>query len=256
MSLPPHFGVNFTQTLHNDINPSTDPRKSDLSQPGKVILITGAGRGIGRSIALQYAQAGVATVIICARTASELDEVQTSIHSIQSTISVRKIHLDITNEEQVLAAAESVRREEGRLDVLINNAGYTSLWVLLAEGDTDKYWNTWVVNIKGTYLMLHSFLPLMVETAKICGRAVDVVNVGSMGAHATTPGASAYQASKLALLRLGEFVVEEYSGKGVNCFSVHPGGVVNEFSKDVEQLEGRKFFCLDMIRLPSDFGTW
>lgn len=234
-SLPPHFGFNFTDTLHNDINPSTDPTKSNLSQPTKVVLITGAGRGIGRSIALRYAESGVATIITAARTASELDEVKGSINKINSAITVRKLHLDVTDELSVFAAAETIKKEEGRLDILINNAGATNPWLPISEGKPTDYWQTWVVNVKGPYLMLHAFLPLMVDTAKVQGKA-DVINVASIGAHVVRSGGSAYQTSKLAILRLSEFVEMEYSDKGINCFSVHPGGVVTALSQEIESI--------------------
>ncbi len=247
MSLtPPHWGINFTNTIHHDINSSTDPTKSNLTQPSKVVLITGAGRGIGRSIALKYAQSGVASIIICARTSSELDEVEQSVNKLNPAVKVRKLPLDITNDSQVAAAAETVRNGEGRLDVLINNAGVSDPWVPISESNTEEYWRTWVVHIKGTYLMLHAFLPLMVQTAAVTG-TVDVVNVTSIGAHILMPGASAYQASKLALLRLGEFVEVEYAAKGVNCFSIHPGGVPTEMTKGIEMIKASKFFIQDLL---------
>lgn len=95
--LPLHVGLNFTKTVHHDINPSIDPTKFDLSQPSKVVLITGAGRGIGRSIALRYAESGIACIFICVRTASQLDEVEQAINAINSDIKVRKLALDITD---------------------------------------------------------------------------------------------------------------------------------------------------------------
>jgi shikimate 5-dehydrogenase len=74
MEYPPHSGYNFVQTIRNDIYPPIDPTKSGLSQPGKVVLITGFGRGIGRAVALRYAESGVACIVLCARSASDLDE--------------------------------------------------------------------------------------------------------------------------------------------------------------------------------------
>ncbi|TVY89799.1 Short chain dehydrogenase [Lachnellula willkommii] len=235
-ALPPHIGLNFTSTIHKDINPSTDPTKSDLSQPSKVVLITGAGRGIGRSIALQYAAANVATVIICARTASELDEVEQAIHGINSSVQVRKLPLDVSNDAAVAAAATKVRTEEGCLDVLVNNAGASDDWAPISEGDVKAYWNTWTVNFKGTYLMLHGFLPLLVDTAEAKQTLVDVVNIASIGAHVIIPGASAYQTSKFAVLRLTEFLLAEYGDKGVNCVAVHPGGFLTEMSARIEAI--------------------
>lgn len=123
MEYPAHSGYNYTKTIHDDIYTATDPTKTDLSQPGKVVLITGSGRGIGRSVALRYAETGVASIVLCARTASQLDEVEESIKKIATSIKVSKYVIDITNEKEVVAVAEAVEKTEGRLDALINNAG-------------------------------------------------------------------------------------------------------------------------------------
>jgi NAD(P)-dependent dehydrogenase (short-subunit alcohol dehydrogenase family) len=232
MEYPAHSGYNFTQTIHNDIYPTIDPTKSDLSQPRKVVLITGSGRGIGRSIALRFAESGVACIILCARTASELDEVEQSIKNLNVRVKVFKYIVDITTEEAVLAMAEAVRKEEGRLDVLINNAGMTNNLELIADGGTEMYLKTWDLHIKGTYLMLKSFLPLLVETAKTQNVTVDIINTTSIAAHFAIPGASAYQTSKFAIIKLSEFVVSEYGEQGVNCVSLHPGGVPTGIMKD------------------------
>jgi NAD(P)-dependent dehydrogenase (short-subunit alcohol dehydrogenase family) len=224
MEYPAHSGVNFTQTLHNDIYPLIDPTKSDLSQPGKIVLITGSGRGIGRSIALRFAECAVACIILCARTTSELNEVEQSIKKINADVKVCKYTVDLTQENEVVALAEKVKNE-GRLDILVNNAGMTNMWDSITEGDTKMYLKTWDLHIKGTYLMLKFLLPLMVETAKNHNVTVDVINTTSGSAHFILPGASAYSGSKFALMRLSEFVVVEYGDQGVNCLSLHPGGV-------------------------------
>jgi NAD(P)-dependent dehydrogenase (short-subunit alcohol dehydrogenase family) len=108
--------LSFIASQHTDIYPAIDPTKTDLSQPGKTVLITGGGRGIGRSTALRYAEAGVASIILCARTKSELGEVEQSIHNINSSIKVFKHQLDVTNDAQVAQIAGSIEK----LDVLIN----------------------------------------------------------------------------------------------------------------------------------------
>lgn len=233
MAVPPFSGYNFTKQLHHDINASTDPRKSDLSQPSKVVLITGSGRGIGRSTALRYAESGVSTIILCARTASELDAVETEIANINSEIRVRKFAIDICSKEQVNSVFNSISREEGKLNILVNNAGWSCAWTPLADSDPEAYWETFHVNIKGTYLMMKTFLPLLAETAKKESTTVDVVNLTTIGANITVPGSSAYGISKLAISRLTEFVTIEYGDQGINCFAVHPGGVPTTLAKGI-----------------------
>jgi NAD(P)-dependent dehydrogenase (short-subunit alcohol dehydrogenase family) len=232
MAIPPHSGYSFTKTLHNDIYAAIDPTKSDLLQPSKVVLITGAGRGIGRSISLRYAEAGVGCIVLCARTSSDLDSVEKGINKISSKVRVRKFAVDVADEKSVVSVAKTVREEEGRLDVLVNNAGTSAPWIPITESDAIAYWQTFNVNLNGTFLMLKSFLPLLVETAKKAGTPVDVVNMSSIGANMTHPGASAYQVSKAAVSRLTEFVNLEYGEQGVNCVAMHPGGVLTDLSKD------------------------
>lgn len=173
----------------------------------------------------------MACIILCSRTASELDDVEQAIKKINAHIRVHKFSIDITEEAKVLAVAEAVKKEEGRLDILVNNAGTGDPWNLIADGVTEDYWRTVTVNFEGPYLLIHSFLPLMVETAKTTRAIVDVVNISSIGATVATPGASSYQVSKLAVSRLTEVVQVEYGSQGVNCVAVHPGGVLTELSK-------------------------
>lgn len=233
---PAHTGYNFTSTLHDDIYPAIDPTKSDLSQPGRVVLITGSGRGIGRSIALRYAESGVSCIILCARTGTALDEVERGIKIINSNIKVLKFAIDVTNEDSVAAMAKAIQKETGRLDILINNAGMSANWDPITAGNTEQYLQTWDLHIRGTYFMLKSFLPLLVSTARTHNVKADIINLSTVAAHFAIPGASAYQASKFALTRLSEFVVAEYADQGVNCVSLHPGGVPTGIMKEAPQI--------------------
>ncbi|KAK5223160.1 hypothetical protein LTR47_010414 [Exophiala xenobiotica] len=225
MEYPLHAGYNFLQTIRNDIYPSIDPTKSDLSQPG-------SGRGIGRSVALRYAESGVSCIVLCARSASDLDEVEQSIKKINPHVRV------------------------SRLDVLINNAGMTNKWAPIADSDTEMWFKTWDLHIKGTYLMLRAFLPLLVETAKIHSvtGTVHVINTTTITAHFAMPGGSAYHASKFALIRLSEFVVSEYEAQGVNCLSLHPGGVPTGIAKDLGPLV--EAAMVDTPDLCAGFAVW
>lgn len=243
--LHPSTGYAFPglQNLHNDIYPAISVSQTpSLKQPNKVVLVTGASRGIGRTIALQYAHAGVASLIICARSDPNLLSLETEIHAINSTIRVHRFTLDVTDTAAVHACASAVRTTENRLDILVNNAGILPPAVPLADGDPDAWWEGIEINVRGPYLFLHAFLPLMVQTAEAHGVMTDVLNLTSIGAHTLFPGFSPYTTSKLALVKLTEFVEAEYKDKGVNAVSVHPGGIMTDMGEQEDCLKPCKFF--------------
>ncbi|TVY67470.1 Short chain dehydrogenase citE [Lachnellula suecica] len=182
-----------------------------------------------------------------------VDEVEQAISKCNPSVKTRKIILDISDDDQVLAAASRITSEEGRLDILINNAGYSPDWVPIADGDVTDYLRTWEVNMKGVYLMTRRFLPLLVDTAKKQGTLVNIVNMSSIGAHFNFAGSSAYNVTKFALLRFTEYVDLEYSKAGVNCVAVHPGGVLTELSKNIEQI---KDWLPDTPDLCGGFLVW
>jgi NAD(P)-dependent dehydrogenase (short-subunit alcohol dehydrogenase family) len=100
-------------------------------------------------------------------------------------------------------------------------------WATITESDEDAYWDAWEVNYRGLYWMTKSFLPFLLENKRGEGLKT-IVNLTSAGALSLSSGASAYQITKLAVLRFSEYVMVEYGMKGVLCFSVHPGGVPTE----------------------------
>lgn len=231
--VPAYTGYKFTETLHSTLYPAIDAASADLAQPSKVVFITGSGRGIGRSIALEFAKAGVAGICLQARTLSQLEEVESSIKAINGNIRVMKFPFDVTDEAKFVQAAQAVEVEFGRLDVLINNAGTSDIWAPLTEGVAKDYWNTWEVNTKGPYLSTKAFLPLLVQTAESHKIVADIVNISSIGAHMVFPGASGYQTTKLAVTRFSEFVQAEYGAKGINCTAVNPGGVLTTLAEQL-----------------------
>jgi NAD(P)-dependent dehydrogenase (short-subunit alcohol dehydrogenase family) len=227
-----YSGYNFTPTLHHDIHDAIDASKAKgLAQPGKVILITGAGRGIGRAIAIQYAHASVASLIIISRTSSELESLEKEIKSINSTIRVHRFSIDVSNSPAVHELARTVQEKEGRLDVLVNNAGYSNDWVPLPATEPNEWWKVFNINLNAPYLFTHAFQPLLAETAKKASTKVHIINITSIGAHIVNPVAAAYGISKLALVRLSETVDAGHRHEGIVCIAIHPGGVPTTMSE-------------------------
>ncbi|KAJ4410147.1 hypothetical protein N0V91_002156 [Didymella pomorum] len=253
---PPDAGFDFVglSNLHNDIYPAIDVSKSsNLQQPGKVVLITGAGRGIGRSMAIQYARAKVSTIIICARTSSELDEVADRIKEANSAVNVQKETLNVTDGSAVKELAQKITNDFGRLDILINNAGLSRPWEPVGETDPEDYWQVLEVNLHGPLLLTHAFLPLLVKTAETKKTHVNIINVTSIGAVTISPGGSSYAIAKMALQRLSEFVGVEYGQKGVNVVGIHPGGVVTKLANEIKEI---KDYLIDEPELCGGLVVW
>ncbi|KAF2099401.1 NAD-P-binding protein [Rhizodiscina lignyota] len=219
-------GFDFTPTIHKDTYPFIDPTKLDLSS--KSVLVTGASKGIGRSISLSFARAGASQIAICAR--SDLTSVVNDLtvaakHAGRREPKILPIKLDVTDEQSVEAARQTVEKEFGRLDILINNAGYLENFVPITESKADEWWWSMTVNLKGPYLCSKAFIPLLLK-----GGDKTVLNISSVGAHLVSPGASAYQSAKLAVVRFSEFLCSDYKNQGLLCYSLHPGGVETELA--------------------------
>lgn len=175
---------------------------------GKVILITGASRGIGRAVAISFARAGASGIVLGARTEDDLqgtedailgtlarageDRINENEISKPPTPTVLKVILDITNENSVSAAVSFVKTIFGRLDVLVNNAGYYPTPTPIASSEPSEWWKTFTTNVFGPYLVTRSCLPLLISSNN--GSKI-VINVASWGAHNVTVGSSAYEVS-------------------------------------------------------------
>lgn len=211
------------------------PTQWDLS--GKTVLITGASRGVGQATALSYARAGASGIVIAARSSKALEELASEIRKIAKAGNpapkVLSLDCDVTDEKSVERAAESVQEMFGSLDVLVNNAGALEPFVPIAESKPDVWWNTWVVNMRGMYLVTRAFLPLILKS-----NGKTIVNVSSNSAHWLVEEGSSYQVgisacacckflghsndghcdnqtTKLAILRFSEFLELEYGPLGV-----------------------------------------
>ncbi|KNG88842.1 putative oxidoreductase, short chain dehydrogenase/reductase family [Aspergillus nomiae NRRL 13137] len=241
----------YTSAIHHDTYPAINPTIHPTSY-SKHVFVTGASRGVGRAISIAYAKSGVAAIAIAAR--SCLDNVEEEIKRTAEAAGcnaprVLKIHLNVTDEVSVAAAALKVKEAFGRLDVLINNAGHCEEWVELANSKIQDWWMTWEVNVRGPYLLTRALLPMMlVEGEKI------IVNIGSVGAHCKFPGASSYQISKFALMRFTEFIMTDYGAQGIVAHTVHPGGVATDMS--LRMPESYHIYLNDTPELAGNTVVW
>lgn len=210
----------MTTEVHNDTYPAIDPAKADLS--GKAVFISGASRGLGRAMSVSFAKAGASSIAIGARgdlstTKKLMQEAVAKLGRVEPRILL--IRFDLSDKLSVDEAAKNVRDEFGRIDIVIANAGIIASGKM-ADIDVDEWSRVFSVNTVGSFLLYRSFIPLMLE-----GGDKTFVTVSSVGAHLRTPGYSAYQTSKLAVLRLAEFICTEYGDQGVLAYCIHPGNV-------------------------------
>ncbi len=207
---PPNLGATFTATLRHDTYPAIDPASNKPGCGGKSVLITGAGKGLGRSIAISYARAGASHIAMTARSLLEAESVcaevvEAAICAGEYKPQVLPLVMDVCDPGSIDITASTIGDVWGRLDILINNAAYLAPFVPMADGDEVDWWRTWEVNVRGVYCVTKALLPLMLQ-----GGEKTVINLTSTGALALTPGASAYQPSKLAVMRLSEYLMVDY----------------------------------------------
>jgi NAD(P)-dependent dehydrogenase (short-subunit alcohol dehydrogenase family) len=183
----------------------------------KVIIVTGASRGIGQAIALACANEG-ATVVCAARDQATLEPTVERIRASRGQALAAAV--DVSVEEQVRQLFEGVLAEFGRVDALFNNAGRQTPIGKLVDCDPQAWLQTIMVNLMGTVHCCQAVLPGMIER-----RRGKIVNLSGGGAASPRPNFSAYAASKAAIVRLTETLAEEVQAFNVQVNAIAPGAV-------------------------------
>jgi 3-oxoacyl-[acyl-carrier protein] reductase len=203
---------------------------SDLT--GKVAVVTGGGRGIGRAIARMLAVEG-ADVALCARTQEEIDAVALELRGLGRRAVACSV--DVADWIQVLAFSRAVAGELGKVDILVNNAGGgVERNTPIAQSDPTKWWRAIEVNLQGTYYVARAFLEFLNDGAKI-------VNVGSgMGHEAPRGGNSSYNVAKAGVRMFTQALAVEVWERGIQVNEVLPGPVANGLDPERRLEEARK----------------
>ncbi len=179
-----------------------------------VAFITGAGRGVGRAIALRFARDGYAVAAV-GRSLAPLADVAGEIATTEGT--ARPLVCDVTVRDDVYRAAAEAERQFGPIDVLVNNAGIAESTPFAAMDD-ELWERTLAVNLTGTYHCMRAILPGMFERRR--GR---VINIASAAAKVGFAYTAAYVASKHGVLGLTRAVAIEAEPKGVTVNAICPG---------------------------------
>lgn len=182
---------------------------------GQIAMVTGAGRGIGRAIALALSDAGAA-VAVCARSQEEVTRVADEIADREGR--ALAVRCDVTHRREVEDLVSAVETKIGPVDLLVNNAAQPGPIGPLAATDPDEWWQTLEVNVRGPLYCTRAVLPSMLSRGH--GR---IINISSGAGFAAWPMVSAYVVSKAALYRLSESLAAETREHGVMVFAISPG---------------------------------
>ncbi len=193
----------------------------DLS--GKTALVTGASRGIGRAIAVAYAEAG-ADVAILARDAERLAEVAAAVESAGSRVVV--LVADVTQQDAVQLAVSSAIERLGHLDIVVNNAGGNSFSTPFVGIRFAGWQKTIALNLDSTVHVCQAVGPHLLER-----RSGSVVNVASVAGLAAVPFMSHYGAAKAAVLSLTRSLAVEWAYAGVRVNALVPGWVATDLTE-------------------------
>lgn len=186
---------------------------------GKVAIVTGASRGIGRSIAHALARSG-AVVTLAARSAQELAHVHQEIEVAGGKSAC--FPADLSKEQEAVALIEKVVTRFRRLDILVNNAGM-GVFQPLADTSTETWDDIMRVNARGPFILCREAIPYLSKQ-----RRSYIVNISSVVGVKGYPNQSAYAASKHALMGMTKALAREVHGSGIRVHAVCPGGVDTE----------------------------
>jgi 3-oxoacyl-[acyl-carrier protein] reductase len=201
------------------------------SLEGKVALVTGAGRGIGKAVALLLARSGC-RVILAARSAAQLEEVGEEIQ--QGGGSAAIVTADLSRDEDIDRLAAESRRVYGSVDILINNAGWgkRAPVVRVKVEDLDQ---TLRVNLRAPMLLAKHLVPAMIEK-----RDGAVINISSVSGKSGEVNGAAYSASKFGLIGFTQSLYEEVREHGIKVSVILPGFVDTPLIPPNKQLDRSK----------------
>jgi NAD(P)-dependent dehydrogenase (short-subunit alcohol dehydrogenase family) len=233
--------LHFTKTLHTKAEGPTLP-ENNRSSPF-VVVVTGAGKGLGVYIALAYARAGATGICISSRTQSDLDSLEKQLHEINPKLEILCQICDTTKPGAVKDLADKVKQKwNGRLDVAVANAGVISNYLYDTDPKTgektnrrlpvgiiedDDFQRVIDINLLGSYYVAKYFTPLLIAPHNPSTARTYIV-ITSMASHVAESAfvPVAYNMAKIANNRMAEHMATDHKADGLLAYAVHPGAVL------------------------------
>ena len=206
-----------------------------ISLNEKVALVTGAGRGIGKAIALSLAKSGC-RVILAARTRKQLEDVAKTIGG-----AARAIATDLTRDDELERLVEQSSKAWGNVDILINNAGWGKRAAVI-RANIEDWDQTFRLNLRAPMILAQRLLPAMVAK-----REGAVINIGSVSGKTGEANGGAYAASKFGLIGFTQSLYEEVREHGIKVSVILPGFVDTPLIPPNRQLERANMIQADDI---------
>lgn len=194
----------------------------------KVAIVTGGARGIGKAAAIALAKEGV-NVGLLARTESALKEVAREIEALG--VKAAYAAVDITSREQVEAGIEAIKNQLGTADILINNAGIAAFGTMM-EMDPEEWKAIIDTNVLGTYYVTRAVLPQLIEK-----NGGDIINISSTNGLNGAATASAYSASKFAVIGFTESLAQEVRRNNIRVTALNPSTVATDMALDLNLIK-------------------
>jgi len=197
----------------------------------QVAIVTGAGRGIGRAIALALSREGC-RLVLAARSRSEIEAVAAEAARLGGQ--ALPVQVDVAEPTEVARMVETALRAYGRIDILVNNAGVSVPFRDVVDFPLEDWNRILQVNLTGTFLCSRAVLPAMIRQ-----RAGKIVNLGSLSSFTGFPGNSAYGASKAGIVMFTKCLAAEVKAHGIDVNAVCPSGTDTRLLEEIGLKAGR-----------------
>jgi len=222
---------------------------------GRVAVVTGSSRGIGRAMALRLAREG-AKVVVTGKSETGSEVLPGSIHTVAAEIedaggTALAVRLDVRHEDEVKAMVGTTVDRFGRLDILVNNAG-ALWWQPILKTPPKRYDLMWEVNVRAAYLCAYYALPHMVE--RHWGH---IINCSPPISTQPSPGHVAYMTTKMGMTRLAIGIAAEHASDGIACNSLWPVTIIESLASinwglaDRTQWRSPEILCDAMMEIVS-----